>query len=133
MSSVPGAICTLIIFATLIPYAIFRASTLINRNDYNVLTEIQTDFFTEDFHVDASMGFKVAAALTGYNNYEDIEDPTIGTLEFYMKSWKDDNSPLEFKKLKTRTCTPEELNFEGIEHDADSERFFPVHFKSISL
>lgn len=98
--SIQGAICTIFIYGLLAAYMLSRVDALINRIDYNILQEDQNNYFGETFLVSADQGFRVAAAVTKYGDFRDNEDPSIGTLEFYLKSWLDDGSPLEFKKLK---------------------------------
>ena len=131
IKSVPGALCSILLYGTLLAYAGYRLGQLVFRNNYNVLTEIQNDFFTEDFAVGPSDGFNIAATVTTYGDFSDIEDPSIGTVEFYEKSWKEDGSPLEFKKLKTRPCTL--ADFKGEAGASEDAPFFPMHFKSKSF
>lgn len=77
-----------------------------------------------------SDGFNIAAKVTGYSDYNDIEDPSIGTVEFYLKSWLDDGSPIKFTKVKTRPCSL--ADFQGEAGASDDDQFFPMHFKSQS-
>lgn len=73
----------------------------------------------------------VAAAVTAYGDYSDNEDPSIGTLEFYIKGWLDDGSPIKFTKLKTRPCTLEEFSFQSDKVKRDTP-FWQIHVKSDS-
>lgn len=75
-------------------YTLNRVDALINRADYNILQEDQNNYFEETFTVSAEQGFRVAAAVTAYGDFNDNENPSIGTLEFYMKSWLADGSPI---------------------------------------
>lgn len=74
----------------------------------------------------------VAAAVTNYGDPANIEDPSIGTVEFYIKSWLADGSPLDFHKLKTRPCKKEEFSFPDDKVKRDTP-FYPVHENSESL
>lgn len=130
--SMPGAICSIFIYAVLIYFFITKIFVLVNRTDYNILNEDQNDFFSEDFIVSTDMRFRVAAAVTAYGDPTDIEDPRIGTIEFYIKSWKADGSPLDFKKLDTRLCSLDEFSFRSDKVKRDTP-FYPVHQKSESL
>ena len=130
-ASVPGVLCTIIIFVVLALYSGYRLDILLNREDFNVLTEVQNDFFTEDFTVRGEDGFRVAATVTNYGDTSDIEDPSIGTVEIYEKSWLADGSPLRWRKLKTRPCDENlDFNLDGTVHNAT---FDNIHFKSVSL
>ena len=67
----------------------------------------------------------VAAAITAYDgNKASIEDPTIGELNFYLKSW----GPLSINplvKLETEICTAEHFN--NIDGTNDRSYFFKLH------
>lgn len=78
-------------------------------------------------------GFRIAVTVTSFGDLSEIEDPSIGTVEFYLKSWTDEVNadPLTFKKLKTRTCD-RKLDF-GDGADNEGKSFFnPLHSKSTS-
>ena len=53
-------------------------------------------------------GFYVAAAITGYDGDPNpIEDPTIGTLKMYLKTWNvydEENGGLSFHEIPLRPC-----------------------------
>ena len=70
--------------------------------------------------------------MTDYGDFDDNEDPSIGTLEFYTKSWLDDGSPLQFKRLETRPCNLDEFSFNTDKVKRDTP-FWPIHEKSESL
>ena len=89
---------------TIMMYGGYRMLVLNKKSDYNVLTEVQDYYFAEDFEFTPKDGFQVAARITDYGNTTDVEDPEIGTIEFFIKGWKADLSPLYFRKLKRRKC-----------------------------
>ena len=57
VSSIPGAFCTILLQTIIFVYAGYRLQALSNRSDYNILTEVQNDFFTEDYKVSRIDGF----------------------------------------------------------------------------
>ena len=57
VSSIPGAFCTILLQTIIFVYAGYRMKALFNRSDYNILTEVQNDFFTEDYKVSRIDGF----------------------------------------------------------------------------
>ena len=130
--SMPGAICSIFIYSVLIYFFITKIFVLVNRSDYNILNEDQNDFFKEDFVVSQDQRFRVAAAVTTYGDPNEIEDPSIGTIEFYIKSWKADGSPMDFKKLKNHPCPTDEFSFRSDKVKRDTS-FYPIHEKSESL
>ena len=103
----------------LLSYGFYRFYSLVTLNDYDILSEIQKDHFKESYAVGTPAGFNVAATVTSYGAIDETEDPEIGTLEFYTKSWKDDLSPLIFTKLRTRKCTLADFDTD----DLDGEFF----------
>ena len=90
--------------------------------------ETQNDFFDESFTVRPAGGFNIAARVVKYGTFGEIEDPSIGTVEFYIKSWGNDSAPLKFDKLKTRPCSVSD--FQGEEGASSESMFYPMHFKS---
>lgn len=70
---------------------------------------MQDHFFEVEHAFSELDGFKIAAAITGYDaDPNPTEDPTIGTLKLYIKSYGiyDDGSEgmLRFKEIKTKFC-----------------------------
>lgn len=60
------------------------------------------------------------------------EDPSIGTLEFYLKSWGSAaTSAIVFKKLKKRQCDEGDFSFESDTVKRDT-LFWTIHEKSES-
>ena len=81
--------------------------------------------YDHTFKLGPEKDFKVAAAITAFDsNYTVTEDPTVGEVKFYLKSWSLDES-LNFTKLKDRPCT--EADFEG------EGAFWPLHEKYASF
>ena len=69
-----------------------------------------------------SQGFKVAAAVTNYDGDPNpIEDPEIGTMEFYLKYWgRPELGGYGFKKLDSFLC-------DGNDETWESRNFYGVH------
>ena len=56
----------------------------------------------------------VAAAVTNFDgSNEDITDPEIGQIKYYLKQYdtNDVSYSVNFVELKTRLCEPRDLNF----------------------
>ena len=74
-----------------------------------------------------------AFGVTAYDsNREPIEDPSIGVLKPYYKSWgiKAGIGGIDFEELPTRMCNAEELNVEN-KTDPNSPFFIP-HSTSVA-
>ena len=57
-----------------------------------------------------------AAGITSYDEERNpIEDPEIGTIKFYYKSWDvaNENDTLKFTEIPTRPCTKEDFAVKG--------------------
>ena len=63
-------------------------------------------------------------------NPESIEDPEIGELKFFMRSWDNPNSLGDVKPLKTRPCTPADFYIEE-GNDRSEYGFYRVKDKSL--
>ena len=67
------------------------------------------NYFTINQAFGTADGFQIGAAVTAYDgDSSSIEDPTIGTLEFYIKEYGVSNNNVTFlQRLSTKPC---ELN-----------------------
>lgn len=76
--------------------------------DYNLQKAYEENFFHSNATFSVSDGFYVAAAVTSYDGSSKvIEDPTIGTLKMYIKSWDVYDSVaggLKFTEIPLRNC-----------------------------
>lgn len=64
----------------------------------------------------------VAGGVTSWDgSSEDIEDPTIGVIKFYVKQWAPGTGfDTLFREVETKTCPPEV--FEKIVVDQDDDK-----------
>ena len=76
--------------------------------DYTLEKAYEENFFPSDEAFSQKDGFYIAAALTRYDgSSEVIEDPSIGTLKMYIKSWDvydAENGGLKFTEIPLRAC-----------------------------
>ena len=90
-------------------YAGFKFNTLIENTSYTVQEVIEEEYYSTN-HTFSSIdhGFYVSAAVIRYDyTTEPIEDPDIGTLKFFLKSWNiydGENGFLKFEEIPTRPC-----------------------------
>ena len=71
-------------------------------------------------------GFMVAAAVTAFDGSSvDIQDPEVGEVKFYLKSWDVDdvNYGLKFTELKSRLCTRDDFDYGN---STNESAFFPI-------
>ena len=81
-------------------------------------TDIMISVIDSNFDADHvfSKGLMFAFAITIYDsNPYSIEDPSIGTLNAYYKTWGLDpeHGGVKFEKVPTRNCTEAELHING--------------------
>ena len=105
------SICT---FMLLIIYSSYNLTNMIQKSDYKILDQAQETFYTTADTFSADDGFSIAAAVisptaTG-DHITSIEDPEIGTLKLYLKSWKINVRGVFFDEINTHPCTKEDLN-----------------------
>ena len=62
-----------------------------------------------------SEGLNYAFGITAYDsNREPIEDPSVGVLKAFYKSWGiKEGGGVDFEELPTRNCTDAELHING--------------------
>ena len=84
---------------------------LITFDDTDVMLSARDAYFDDTFVYSGHLMF--AFAITAYDSNPDpIEDPSIGTLKPYYKSWGLDptQSGVQWEQLPTRKCTLAELH-----------------------
>ena len=129
--SVPGVIISILGLILILCYGVFKYSIYSNGSDYSIVTEVVEHHFSDDYEFSAREGFRVAAAIVaGDTEDQSTEDPSIGSVKFFIKRWKNDLSSLEFIELKSRICTPADFAFD---EEFPGKSFFPIHESSMSL
>ena len=121
--TLPGAICSIICIVVMLVYAGYKLSTLVERSEYSLIQELYEFQYDDTFKFGQDDGFAIAASITDFDSSrtEAIEDPTVGTIQFYMKYWSVEQSTLGFKKIKSRSCNEADFNGSGA--------FWPLHSK----
>ena len=80
------------------------------------MSAVKDDFYQNSDQFTSNEGFQVAAALIEYKEDQstNIEDPEIGTLKMYLKSWgvHGNNSTIAFQEVNTTFCGKDKLNDE---------------------
>ena len=105
-----GANLSILTILSVLIYAVFKFNSLVNRNDYKVQVYSQENFFEAKDEFTYETGFTLAAGITSYDgNPDDITDPSIGEVKFYMKSFGSGLFTDPFVELETRRCEKDEL------------------------
>ena len=93
--SILGTFFTLLAFMIVMSYASYKMVSLDSHKDYNLVQEIHEQYYDSSEQFTSSDKFWVAAGIISYGDgdLKQIEDPEIGVLKFYHKSWgvHDDN------------------------------------------
>ena len=83
-----GSCLSIVTLITVIFYGGWKLLDMLSYNIYNVQTVSEENYFSSNDTFTIADGFYVAAAITSYNNDPNpIEDPDIGTLKMYLKTW----------------------------------------------
>lgn len=117
--------------ACLLFYGTVRFIKLETFDDTDIMESSADAFYDADFVFDEDLMF--AYGITAYDsNQANIEDPSIGQLKPYYKTWGiiPDKSGVDFEELPRRNCTEAELHIEG-QSDPNSA-FYKPHHGSIS-
>ena len=90
----------------------------------------EENFYSANETFSVEKGFYLSAAVTKYNgDSSSIEDPTIATLKFYMKSWDiydpSTSGGLEWTEVKTKNCTANDFN--DIDGSNTRSKFYPTN------
>ena len=84
------------------------------------------NYFQINATISQKNGFQIAAGITAYKDGSStIEDPEIGVIKFYEKSWGyEGQTQVEFRELRTKPCTDSDFNFED---NDDDKGFYPIN------
>ena len=90
-----GSILSVFTIILMGSYAYIKLVKLLRYQDYVINESYREHFYETSFTFSQADGFQVAAAVTNFDgNPEEIEDPEIGEVKFYLKQWGiDDDSP----------------------------------------
>ena len=125
-----GFCFTILLVFLLIWYGAMQSIKLLTFDDTDVMVSSRDAYFDSDEEYTENLQY--AFGLTAYDsNREIIEDPSIGVIKPYFKSWgiKAGVGGIDFEEIPTRPCTPEELQVEN-KTDPNSSFFIP-HKNSI--
>ena len=83
-----GSICSLILFLVVGSYAYQKTDVWISKKDVDIMSSIQTNYFTSDYVFDYDKGLNYAVAFTAYDSETKyILDPSYGNLVFVKYVW----------------------------------------------
>lgn len=121
--TVPGAICTILLFFVIAIYAGYKIATLVSKSQYQLVRESFQYHYDAEDTFDEKRGFAIAAVVSAFGDASSyFDEPEYGRIKFVMKSWSGDQ-PLKFKELALRQCTRADFE-EGNEFG-----FYPLHEK----
>ena len=106
-----GACLSVLTIIVMLSFASYKMSVLLTQSDYKVLERSEADYFESTDEFGVAQHFQVAAGLTTFDNTSEVlDDPAYGTLKFYSVSWNDTSGGNQFRELKTRFCSKDDLN-----------------------
>ena len=107
-----GGFCFIFWAVIIFAYGTSTFATMYSRTNYSILkSENQSTYKDSEFNFTKIDGFAVAAGITygdpALNKVEN--DPEIGQLKFVVKHWANVTQGAQFRELKSRSCTSDEL------------------------
>ena len=121
-----GSILSISTFIMILGYGLYKITDLIEYKEFKLLKFEKENFYDMREPFTNKEGLMIAAAITDYtSNSEPVEDPEIGEIKFYHKSWDVANleatEMVQFKEIPTRPCTEDDF----AENNSDNPLFFP--------
>ena len=126
-----GAILSCLSFSLVGLFAIYKLLALINHAEYSVQKNTHNEYFEATYPFGHEDGFAVAVGVTDYFTQDkstkvSLEDPSIGTVKFYLKSWGENaHSDDLFLELETRECQTSDFN--DVEGSNKDSIFYPTN------
>ena len=78
-----GSFCSLILLIIVLAYTYIKTDTWIYKEDVDIMSSTQPEYFSDSYIFDYSQGLNFAIAFTAYDNErDDILDPSYGRLSF---------------------------------------------------
>ena len=108
-----GCFLTVLLMITIIFYATLQSIKLLTFDETDIMVSSRDAYFDSDYLY--SEGLNFAFGLTAYDgDSEPIEDPSIGVLRPYYKTWglKEDEVGVDFELLSERACNKAELHID---------------------
>ena len=99
-----GSLLSLLTVFLLIGFATYKLIAISTNSDYKIQVHDQKFFYdASDEFTFQDHEFMIGAAITAYDgSSEDITDPEIGEVKFYMKKFGDE--PIQFVELPSVPC-----------------------------
>ena len=83
-----GSIFSLMVFGTVLSYAILKVQNLMEKKDVDILSTVEEFHFEELDLFTTKQGLQIAVAFTGFNSNTEYElDPAYGELIFNRIEW----------------------------------------------
>ena len=104
---------TFVMVLGLIFFGTLQCIKLVLFDETDIMVSQRDAHFGYDYSFSDGLAF--AFAVTAYDDeLESIEDPSIGTIRPFYKSWGLKGSgEVDFEPIPTRPCTPAELHING--------------------
>lgn len=127
-----GVVMGLVMILIIVLYGYMKADIMLNYEDNTIQEPSTKNYFDFDYVYKSQDGWRTAFGVTRYDSSSDARelDETFGNIGAYLKIWgeKDESGnikPTYFKRLETRKCTADDINFEGKGEDEDFLFFQP--------
>ena len=111
-----GSVFSVITIMAILGYALLRIEDLLS--EYKILDQVQENYFDHNDTFTTNDGFSIAAGIVQIDTEAtgpSIEDPEIGTLKMYRKTWdfiseEEYKGNVEWEEIETHFCQDKDFN-----------------------
>ena len=129
-----GGCFSIITVMLVLTYGSIKYVQMTDLQNYQLLDQEQEKFYSENDTFTSEDGFHVAAgvvSLKSGGSPESVEDPEIGTVKMYLKSWNmKEDAGVQFEEISTSFCEKEDFN--DIDDSNEESKFFPPTNNSVT-
>ena len=138
--SLVGSCLSIFTVITIISYCSFKLHSLVTFGDFEVQTRDQESYFDQVDEFGATNDhFMIAAAVSSFDGMaDDITDPKIGKVKFYLKSWGGGFNSMSdglFKEIPSHLCPSSVFNNDASDEDDKETKagnFYPTNDASLT-
>ena len=127
-----GGIISIILGILILTYASSEFAIFWMRDSYIITEKFLRNSLKDLDHFNKTNRFSIAASFIDNGNQKIPDDPEVGQLKFFIKSWKENDEVASFRELITRSCFDEDFLIQNDE-TMSSYGFYPLDEMSKKL
>ena len=108
-----GTCMSILTIFMVLAYGFIKFGDMMEYKDYKIFEIKEENYFRDSDLFTSNDGLNIAAGVFSFEeNFK--EDPEVGTIKFYIKSWDTENEEthgaIKFEEIKTRPCKISDFN-----------------------